>query len=162
MKKLLLLILFIPFGSFGQTTAKLYGGDTEIVYSIDNMGYGNFVLNQLVADGRKNKNICEKILEGLIFIQEYANTGIFFNSKKEIQKLKVFRKTFQINQNWINNEDLKYTMDIDDFYFWEKKMRKACNKDTKTNQKMLKKHKEKYIQEISSKIMEREYQDVLY
>ena len=161
MKKLIFLILFIPSISFGQIKAKIYGGDTEIEYTIDNMGYGNFVLNQLVTDGIKNKNICEKILEGLMFIQEYASTGIFFNSKKEIQKLKVFRKTFQKNQKWINDQALKYSMDIDDFYYWEKKMRKSCNRDTKNNKEGIKAHKEKYIKVISSSIMERTYQDVI-
>ena len=82
------LAILVSFSSFGQTVAEIYKGDEKIVYDIENMGYGNFVLNQLINDGLDNKNICDKVLEGFKLIQENASSGIFFYSKKEIQKLK--------------------------------------------------------------------------
>ena len=52
MKNILFIIaLTVSFSFFGQTVAEIYKGDEKIVYDIENMGYGNFVLNQLISDG---------------------------------------------------------------------------------------------------------------
>ena len=154
MKNILFIIaLTVSFSFFGQTVAEIYKGDEKIVYDIENMGYGNFVLNQLISDGLDNKNICDKVLEGFKLIQENASSGIFFYSKKEIQKLKTFSENYQKNQRWINDKALKNAMDIEDFYFWAKKM---CGK-AKSDKKNIKTHEKKFTNLIELSMMKRTY-----